>query len=460
MMSSHHKDEDDDSYNSDELNDMLENMDIDNDFNIWSSFRCSVVSKRSPSSIALETSFEDSGTADSAKLEMEDIQKWSRRLLRVEIYSKHYKPSAEERKELDELEQFLGMGGRRSFRDLLFRRKSDSSIKSSADGNWNRLIHPEQPNQPASILLKRGPVLWKQEDDLESECELILMTHGLVIASVAGGGDSSSSSSRRSKVILRVFEQAIMWNQVGHVTPLMEETSFAVVLKEGDELVFDCATSKQQEAWLEALERVLVQSHMHSSSIGDIGWQYQLIYKPGFTAAVCGKYNKMPPKHKINQLDSYNHFSALHYAVRSQQAETVVALLQAGADPNTLDGDERTPMFYAVNDEAPRLIIQTLESFGATAVTPDRNSELFGRVEATQQKLEHQREVKRLEEQRKAEAAQAQMAENMRLLQQRGEKINELGDKATQLNEGAQNFAEMAQQLKEKSKKQSSWFGL
>jgi hypothetical protein len=60
----------------------------------------------------------------------------------------------------------------------------------------------------------------------------------------------------------------------------------------------------------------------------------------------------------------------------------------------------------------------------------------------------------------KAERVQAQMAENMRFLQERGEQINELGDKATDLNAGASEFSSLAKQLKEKSRQQAQPFSM
>jgi hypothetical protein len=52
-------------------------------------------------------------------------------------------------------------------------------------------------------------------------------------------------------------------------------------------------------------------------------------------------------------------------------------------------------------------------------------------------------------------------AEELRMLQHRGEKIVSLGDKANKLNEGAQNYAAMAKQLREKmeaKQKRKPWF--
>ena len=132
-------------------------------------------------------------------------------------------------------------------------------------------------------------------------------------------------------------------------------------------------------------------------------------------------------------------------------------LLEAGADPDIKDGEGRTPMYYAVRDELPESIINLLRMKGASEselAKMESDGELFGRIQAT----EHERKERReLEQQKQAMEAQAKMAENIRLINERGEKIEDLGNKATELNQNAANFADMARQLKEKTKKQSKW---
>ena len=116
-------------------------------------------------------------------------------------------------------------------------------------------------------------------------------------------------------------------------------------------------------------------------------------------------------------------------------------------------------MYYALRDEGTDEMTQLLEKYGASNKKKNKEwkatEELFGRVKAAeekaaQKKQQQQREQEQLE---KAKTAQSQMGENMRLMNERGQKIEEMGDKARHLNEEAQNYADMAKQLKEKSKR-------
>jgi methyl-accepting chemotaxis protein len=70
-----------------------------------------------------------------------------------------------------------------------------------------------------------------------------------------------------------------------------------------------------------------------------------------------------------------------------------------------------------------------------------------------------QEKNRKIEQQKETEAVASEMKNNMKLLQRRGEQIDEMGDKARGLNEGAQDFAYMAKQLKEKSMKKK-WYQL
>ena len=113
-------------------------------------------------------------------------------------------------------------------------------------------------------------------------------------------------------------------------------------------------------------------------------------------------------------------------------------------------------MYLAVHDELPPSTIALLQQHGAQPVESVRG-ELFGKAAVTQELVEE----RRAEQKQKIEAEQAAdtMKNNMKLLQQRGEQINEMGDKASDMVEGAANFAEMAKKLKE-SQKNKKWYQL
>jgi hypothetical protein len=514
----------DDSFNSDELDGMLENMDIDKDFNMWSSFRSSIsVRKVSDRSQELEEVPED-------RQEVQDLETWRQRLARSEVFSHRYRPDAAEVQELKELETLLGMNTNMSSHLIMPKltglfRSSSGGETAGADGGkkggggkrkevspqdlalWNQLVQtsidpqssPSSNCLPASIILKRGPALmmsgndnYHQTEENASECEVILLTHGLIVATVRSpatstksvGRETSSGSGRSQKLVPRSFERAVLWKHVETVAASSSSSSnlaWEIQLDkregQGQRLVFVCASPRQRQAWLNAMEQVVVEYHSHSSSkktassktmTSEFGWQYRYIVKPEFTTAVTDQTEYLDAitngDNNIdwNQLDQYHGYTALHYAVRANHVSAMHSLLEAGANPNAPDQDDRTPMYYAVMDQLPQSTVALLKQYGGTPsekATEQQSGELFGRVAATQAGIDEERNNRETAERVKAEQAAAAMSENMRLLQQRGEQIDELDGKARQLNEGAQNFGDMAKQLKEASKKKK-WYQL
>ena len=119
---------------------------------------------------------------------------------------------------------------------------------------------------------------------------------------------------------------------------------------------------------------------------------------------------------------------------------------------NVKDGEGHMAMYYALRDKVSEEIINLLEQHGGNKNNKawKATEELFGRVKATEEKVAAKKEE---EQRQKAAAAQAQMADNMRLMHERGQKIEEIDDKARHLNEEAANYADMARQLKEKTRR-------
>jgi hypothetical protein len=472
-----------------ELDELLEDLDVDadvSDVDLWSSFRGSVqIHRRSSVNEhgGLEATLSGNfyPVADDPKQPSETTtpepspcldpfgrqdRAWAKRLRREEVYSHRYRPSQAECTELLELEQSLGIARRISLFGITF--SGESSDGDSPRALWDQLVHPDDSKkQQHSILLKRGPCLWREgtQDDIskpldEVECELVLLTHGLVVATVLNNGKSAGRD-----VTCR-FSRAILWSHVQYVQPVPladETTAWQVFFKNSSEEVwtFVCGTPKQQYNWLRAMERVIVHHHMHAGLSSALGWQYRYVHKPAFSMAVTDRVDaNRPQASTLSKLDKYNGYAPLHYAVRCENAKAVRCLLKIGADPNQPDKEEnRTPIDYAVRDRAPQAIVDMLQAKGGIVREDvDERGALFGQVAATEEKLQNQRAEKKeqeLEQKKKAEAAQQQMHDNLLLMQRRGEQINEMGSKVTELNEGAKNYGSMAKQLKEKSK--NSW---
>lgn len=508
-----------DSFNSDELDGMLENMDIDKDFNMWNSFRSSIsVRNVSTGSIDKDApALDGDGDEKEKSTEAQDIETWRHRLSRSEVFSHRYRPDATEQQELRELETLLGMNSNSNLRMPklagLFRSASDGGAKRGGGKRkpvseqdlalWNQLVQPSiDPSSsstlPASIILKRGPALMMMNDknsidkdkdqpteEDAAECELILLTHGLIVATVSPAAPrstrstASGSGGRSQKLVPRSFERAVLWRRVLTVAPAsfsVGNSTWEIQLGngkggQGDRLVFMCASPRQRQAWLDAMEKVIVEYHSHGSSktatanaiTSEFGWQYRYIVKPAFTTAVTDQtefFDGNDSNNDLNQLDHYHGYAALHYAVRANHEAAMRCLLDAGANPNVPDEDGRTPMYYAVMDQLPDTVVTLLQEYGGTEskhATEEQSGELFGRVAVTQAGIDEER--RETAERKKAEQAAVAMSENMRLLQQRGDQIEELDGKSRQLNEGAQNFGDMARQLKEQTKKKK-WYQL
>jgi hypothetical protein len=481
---------DDDSFNSDELDFMLENMDIDKDFNTWSSFRSSISHVKVSVGGTSGTKSKSAPPSKEEKVETQDIQKWRNVHDRPEVYSHRYRPDPQEVQELGALETLLGMKKRTGlFRSVSTGDTNKSHGKHVSQNDlaiWNRLVHSGTSTStgtgsaclPASIILKRGPALMEKEgeadddqEEEECECELILLTHGLIVATVTTPAAPRSSRSvgkgRNQKLVPRSFERAVLWRDVATVSPISSQ-AWEIHLKSSaaqehpKRLILVCATAKQRQAWLDAMERVIVEYHLHRTKPPtEFGWQYRYIVKPAFTMAVTDQTDlDMRAGDDLNQLDAYHGYAALHYAVRANHAAAMRRLLDEGADPDVPDQDGRTPMYYAVMDQLDHTTVSLLESYGATAskmAETQQNGKLFGRVAAAQSNVDEQR--RETAERKKAEVAAAAMSQNMRLLQRRGEQIDELDDKAQQLNDNAKNFGNMAKQLKEQHKKKK-WYQL
>ena len=121
--------DDSDDYDDETISRMLDNMDIDADFNCWTSFRASmsIKSKNSLSSVSGQPHGASIGTTPHSgtvgaireqeeeemltKSEQAYIDKWSRRVDREEVYFTTYRPVPREEREVKDLAAFLGVTG-------------------------------------------------------------------------------------------------------------------------------------------------------------------------------------------------------------------------------------------------------------------------------------------------------------------------------------------------------------
>ena len=267
---------------------------------------------------------------------------------------------------------------------------------------------------------------------------------------------------------------------------IQEERYRFEIKTETDEFNFECATKLHEEAWVEALERVLVKTRSRSRSNKDRvrGWQHVLVQTSLHSAAVTG-LDELCRKEwldAVNELDKYNSLSALHYAVMNNMMHIMDWLLRNGADPEIKDEDERTPMYYAQRDEltgaqallldygAKRSQLQDVEERGAlfqgaAQIAEEKLAAKSAPLNGISKRKTSHDEGKPSSEgdlkshQHAATKAHGAMADAMNELRIRGEKINDLAVKANDLEENVNTYGDLAKQMKARAKKKK-WYNL
>lgn len=384
---------------------------------------------------------DDEQVAEVASAEEEIGVDYEDRLKREEVFSKRYRPSKSESKELEILSDRL--------------RFSPSNFRlTSCQNTLHELLFGKH-----SIVLKRGPLSFMNQD-----CELYLLTDGFIVA-YKNVNDYNPLESK--------YETCQLWSTVECVE-VANFGTLTIRMKTGESFQMCCSSEGEDlKTWFRAIEHVVILSIIHGSKDSTItetfGWQYQIIRKPAFSAAVMGDMNQMGNPRDINELDYYNQSSPLHYAVQHEPCNVVIvdALLRAGADPNLADGDGHSAMYYAERNKLCD-IEKILKAFGGNKsklAEMELRGELFAGVEDANKRLERRREIeqavkenKAAEAAAKAQAAQTLMSENMAAMRERGEKIEAMDNKAQQLNQEAKEYGKLASQLRNQTMKNKKWY--
>lgn len=441
---------------------------------------------------------------DSQQPNMERI--WERE----EVFSSKYKPTTEELAHLTQIEidlgiiqppkpttankfgvLFRGRGARNVQNNIL----TDDDLKSA----WNQMAHPNDQIHSFSIVLmfthcqrvvhiqnNTHPRIIEQEASETSIttptplmdngcCDLYLLTRGLAMAVI------TTTNNHHPENKISQLHAAIPWENVNYIVEpttgndATSKNTWTLVTKNGETYQFH--NTCHGSIWFDAIRTALVRFHEHQQTKSrrdgltttaiKLGWQYKIVHRKYFTMAVTNDDSNMMEELEeigkkdpnMDTLDEYNGYTPMHYAAHANHVRAMSKLLELGADPDVSDAvDGHTPVYYCVRDgfdEAAELLL----AHGAKPVSRTNDKgELFGRVAATQALLEEK--SRQEERKRQVEAAAAEIQKNnLRLLQQRGDKIDELGNKASELNQGAEDFASMAKQLKEKVKNKK-WYQL
>ncbi|VEU42391.1 unnamed protein product [Pseudo-nitzschia multistriata] len=353
------------------------------------------------------------------------------RLEREEVFSQRYHPSKLETKELKELAQRLGVN-------------SSSMRLTACQKNLHELLYGNH-----SIILKQGPISFNYQN-----CDLILLTDGFV---------SAYQNYNIYNPLEGRYETCQLWSDVKFVE-LPNFGTLKIQMSSGESFEIRCPSDGADlKRWLKAIEHVAILSTMHSSDppsmvTDQLGWQYILIRKPAYTAAVTGDMKLMGNPENLNELDEYNRSSPLHYAIQAEpcNVDMVDALLRGGADPNLVDGEGRSAMYYAQRNKSLDIEQMLINCGGKKSqlIETELRGELFGGVDQAAKNTEKRREIeqavkdnKAAEAAAKVQSAQSQMSQNMAAMAERGEKIKAMDDKAQQLNDEAREYGNLASQL-------------
>lgn len=360
---------------------------------------------------------------------------------REEIFSKRYHPSTSERGELCGLSARLGV--------------SSSSIRLSTCSNTlHDLLFGNH-----SIVLKKISVSFNKYS-----CELFLLTDGFI----AMYRDINVYNPLESR-----YHASHFWWDIEFVNCLKSDgVEFRMKSGESYNIVREPNGGDMATSWIQAIEHSIILNTIHkleSSTITDVlGWQYKLIHRAGYTAVITNDMQLMGNPTDLNTLDDYNQCSPLHYALQSEDChpEIVEALLRMNADPNLIDGEGRSAMYYAQRNELLDIekILKDNGGRPSQLAEIEARGELFGGVHQATKNSEKRREIEQIvkgnkaaEAAGKAQSTQSQMSQNMAAMIERGETIDDIDDKARQLKEEAKNYGKLASQLKHQMKNKK-WY--
>ena len=278
-----------------------------------------------------------------------DTVDWEERISREEIFSKRYRPKLGEARELQVMAEMLGLS---KSTDLFKRVTVSMGMNFKMTENIHSLFFGQH-----SILLSILPVRWKGNN-----CELVLLTDGFVLR--YPNFNSYNPLEKR-------YETCQLWDSVNYCERSSSPLAVTIQIDDDSSTRYELETVEDDkdegggpnlDTVLKHLERVITQHDLHDSNNNKssdrtnvLGWQYLRVRKPAFTAAVANdpkllssRKNDAAISRYINQVDVYNRYAPLHYAVLQEKCnpEVIKALLRAGADPNLLDGDERSAMYH------------------------------------------------------------------------------------------------------------------
>lgn len=423
---------------------------------------------------------------------------WDERLTRDEVFREKYRPSTAEIEEVNRLQHRVGIDDnpvmRRSFLSVMTSmgtRTQTTKFSATQTKSWSDVTR-------GSVILKKGLVNLRlvrldknnnagtdhdddgdhHDDDLPTAggpttaCHLCLFSKGMALFTLPEPNHGHNKNNDHQLLI------SLPWSSIARLVPKHDgsiriEPSALVQLDDSyhiSALVLEGALAEWKNPIISCLFRSLeLNDDSSAGRTTALGWQHAIVYTPAFSEAVTNMpltpscCDSTDAATMINAKDQYNQLTPLLYAVKLGHLEAAASLLQDGhADPNQASGDDGTVPLYWAADAAPAMT-ELLLRHGAKKIDNDsRRHELFGRVEATQAIVDRQR---LLQQQQVAAAAAVEsenstMRHNVHLLNERGQKIEDMGDQARELHNNAAEFKSLASQLKAQMKQKSGRWGL
>jgi hypothetical protein len=420
---------------------------------------------------------------------------WKERLTRNEVFREKYRPNTAETEEVHQLQSRVGIDDnpvmRRNFLLVMTSmgtKTQTTKFSAIQTKSWLDVTR-------GSVLLRRGLANLRlvrldqnnkagtahdddddngdhhdddspiAEDPTTTACHLCLFSKGMALFTFPERNNGKKNNNDQLLI-------SLPWSSIARLVPdhddsIRVEPSVPVQLddrRHGAALVLEGALAEWKDPIISCLFRSLELNDDSADRTTALGWQHAIVYTPAFSEAV----NNVPlvPSRTstdavaamINAKDEYHQLTPLLYAVKLGHLEAAASLLQNGqADPNQASGDDGTaPLYWA--DASPAMT-ELLLRHGAKKIDNDsRRHELFGRVEATQAIVDRQRLLQ--QQVAAVEAENTTMRHNVHLLNERGQKIEDMGDKARELNDNAAEFKSLAGQLKAQMKHKSGRWGL
>lgn len=242
----------------------------------------------------------------------------------------------------------------------------------------------------------------------------------------------------------------------------------------------------EDETWSLGWQHRIIQRSLHAPAVtGDVNVLHQMLDLAKSSTPTTSSSSSPPPLQRppgwpaarvasnppelLDALDTYQSWTPLHYAAYHNHVAVAKLLLEAGANPNSVEGSSssssitpssdplgRTPLYLAERYRFAEMK-KLLESYGARPSTMARNEEkgaLFRSVAAVEEKKKHDRQQK---ERQAAAHAAAQQQHAMQALQERGQRIEQLDDKTQELQQNAHDYRDMAKTLKDQAM-QKKWY--